>query len=79
MNSKVESRESIKIFVHSLHQVIITSLLEDKQKFKHGGRWSKCIVLPTDLRSKKKERIKKEKNDDEKLLGPVCFIKLQIL
>jgi len=26
-----------------------------------GGRWSKCILLPTDLKSKKKERIKKEK------------------
>ena len=25
-----------KGFVHSLHQVIITSLLEDKKKFKHG-------------------------------------------
>ena len=60
-------------------------MLEDKQKFKHGGRWSKCIVLPTVLRSKKKERKKEEErkekkmNDDEKLLGPVCFIKLQIL
>jgi len=31
--------------------------------FKHGeGRWSKCIVLPTVLRSKKKER-KKEKKE----------------
>ena len=64
--------------------MIITSLLEDKQTFKHGGR-SKCIVLPTVLRSKKKERKKKRKrekkkmNDDEKLLDPVCFIKLQIL
>jgi len=49
--------------VHSLHQVIITSLLEDKQKFKHGGRWSKCIVLPVVLRSKKnkKEREKEKK------------------
>ena len=60
-------------------------MLEDKQTFKHGGRWSKCIVLPMVLRSKKKERKKKRKrekkkmNDDEKLLGPVCFIKLQIL
>jgi len=38
-------------------------------------------VLPTVLRSKKKERkIKKKRiNDDEKLLGPVCFIKLQVL
>ena len=60
-------------------------MLEDKQTFKHGGRWSKCIVLPTVLRSKKKERKKrgrekrKKMNDDEKLLGPVCFIKLQIL
>ena len=45
-----------KGFVHSLHQVIITSLLEDKQTFKHGRRWSKCIVLPTVLRSKKKKK-----------------------
>src|SRR6185369_9263791 len=62
LNSKVESRELIKVFVHSLHQAIITSLLEDKQTFKNGGgRWSKCIVLPMVLRSKKKERIKKRK------------------
>ena len=62
-------------------------MLEDKQTFKHGGRWSKCVVLPTVLRSKKKERKKKEEerkekkkiNNDEKLLGPVCFIKLQVL
>jgi len=41
-------------------------LLEDKQKFKHGGRWSKCIVLPVVLRSKKKEikkRGRKKKNE----------------
>ena len=50
-----------KGFVHSLHQVIITSLLEDNQMFKHGGRWSKCIVLPMVLRSKKKERKKRER------------------
>ena len=74
-----------KGFVHSLHQVIITSLLEDKQTFKHGGRWSKCIVLPMVLRSKKKERKKEEErkekkmNDDEKLLGSFSFIKLQVL
>ena len=55
-----------KSFVHSLHQVIITSLLEDKQTFKHGGRWSKCIVLPMVLRSKKKERKKKKKRKREK-------------
>jgi len=57
-------------------------LLEDKQTFKHGGRWSKCIVLPTVLRSKKKERKKREKekmNVDEKLLGFFSFIKLQVL
>ena len=58
-------------------------MLEDKQTFKHGGRWSKCIVLLTVLRSKKKEKKEREKrkkmNDHEKLLGPVCFIKLQIL
>ena len=41
-------------------------------------------MLPTVLRSKKKERKKerekrKKMNDDEKLLGPVCFIKLLIL
>ena len=59
-------------------------MLEDKQTFKHGGRWSKCIVLPTVLRSKKKERKKKEReekkmNDDEKLLGSFSFIKLQVL
>jgi len=58
-------------------------LLEDKQKFKHGGRWSKCIVLPVVLRSKKnKKKRKKEKNEinnDEKLLGSVCFIKLRVL
>ena len=70
--------------MHSLHQVIITSLLEDKQTFKHGGRWSKCIVLPTVLGSKKKERKKrrekrKKMNDDEKLLGSFSFIKLQVL
>ena len=55
--------------------------------FKHGGRWSKCIVLPMVLRSKKKERKKekkekkkkKKKNDDEKLLGSFSFIKLQVL
>src|SRR6185503_7376778 len=75
-------------FVHSLHQVIITSLLEDKQTFKHGGRWSKCIALPMVLRSKKKERKKRKKekkgrkkkmNDDEKLIGSFSFIKLQVL
>ena len=50
-----------------------------------GGRWSKCIVLPTVLRSKKKERKKRERekkkmmNDDEKLLGSFSFIKLQVL
>ena len=58
-------------------------MLEDKQKFKLGGRWSKCIVLPTVLRSKKKERKKrgerKKMNDDEKLLGSFSFIKLQVL
>ena len=58
-------------------------MLEDKQTFKHGGRWSKCIVLPTVLRSKKKERKERkkreEKNDDEKLLGSFSFIKLQVL
>ena len=58
-------------------------MLEDKQTFKLGGRWSKCIVLPTILRSKKKEKKRKKeekkKNDDEKLLGSVCFIKLQVL
>ena len=64
-------------------------MLEDKQTFKHGGRWSKCIVLPTVLRSKKERKKKKKKkkkkkerkkmNDYEKLLGPVCFIKLQVL
>ena len=65
-------------------------MLEDKQKFKHGGKWSKCIVLPMVLRSnkkekkrrrerkKKKEEERKKMNDDEKLLGPVCFIKLQV-
>ena len=39
-----------------------------------------CVV---NIFEEKKERkkIKKEKkmNDDEKLLGPVCFIKLQVL
>ena len=30
-------------------------------------------------KEKKKEKKEKKKNDDEKLLGPVCFIKLQIL
>ena len=57
-------------------------MLEDKQTFKHGGRWSKCIVLPTVLRSKKKKkrkREKKKKNDDEKLIGSFSFIKLQVL
>ena len=65
-------------------------MLEDKQKFKHGGRWSKCIVLPVVLRSKKKEIKKRERkkkkeeerkkmNDDEKLLGSFSFIKLRVL
>ena len=54
-----------KGLLHSLHQVIITSLLEDKQTFKHGGRWSQCIVLPMVLRSKKKER-KKRKREKKK-------------
>jgi len=61
-------------------------LLEDKQTFKHGGRWSKCIVLPTVLRKEKKRKKKEEKkkerkkmNDDEKLLGSFSFIKLQVL
>ena len=52
--------------------------------FKHGGRWSKYIVLPMVLRSKKKERKKgrekrKKMNDDEKLLGSFSFIKLLVL
>ena len=52
--------------------------------FKHGGRWSKYIVLPMVLRSKKKEikkrkERKKKMNDDEKLLSSFSFIKLQIL
>ena len=54
-------------------------MLEDKQTFKHGGSWSKCIVLPMVLRSKKKEKKEKKMNDDEKLLGSFSFIKLQIL
>ena len=82
MNSKVESRELIKVFVHSLHQVIITSLLETSKRSSMGGRWSKCIVLPTVLRSKKKKKgreKRKKMNDDEKLLGRFSFIKLQVL
>ena len=66
-------------------------MLEDKQTFKHGGRWSKCIVLPMVLRSRKKEKKwerekkkngrekRKKMNDDEKLLDSFSFIKLQIL
>ena len=58
-------------------------MFEDKQTFKHGGRWSKCIVLPMVLRSKKEEKKrkkeKKKMNDDEKLLGSFSFIKLQVL
>src|SRR6185312_5665900 len=55
-------------FVHSLHQIIITSLLEDKQTFKHGGRWSKCIVLPTVLRRKKLEKKRKKIEKKNKMM-----------
>ena len=79
MNSKVESRELIKVLC--THSIKLSSLhcLRTSKRSSMGGRWSKCIVLPTVLRSKKKERKKrgrekrKKMNDDEKLLGPVCF------
>ena len=84
MNSKVESRELIKVLC--THSIKLSSLhcLRTSKRSSMGGRWSKCIVLPMVLRSKKKERKKrrekrKKMNDDEKLLGSFRFIKLQVL
>ena len=90
MNSKVMSRELIKVLC--THSIKLSSLhcLRTSKSSSIGGRWSKCIVLPVVLRSKKKEIKKRERkkkkeeerkkmNDDEKLLGSFSFIKLQVL
>ena len=82
LNSKVESRELIKVLC--THSIKLSSLhcLRTSKRSSMGGRWSKCIVLSTVLRSKMKERKKREKNEinnDEKLLGSFSFIKLQVL
>ena len=73
--------------MHSLQQVIITSLLEDKQTFKHGGEveYVHCVANGfEEQKERKKKKRKREKkknkmNDDEKLLGSFSFIKLQVL
>ena len=86
MNSKVGSRELIQVLC--THSIKLSSLhcLRTSKRSSMGGRWSKYIVLPMVLRSKKKERKekrgrekRKKMNDDEKLLGSFSFIKLQIL
>ena len=40
-----------------------------------------CVANGSEEQKERKEKKKKEnkKNDDEKLLGSVCFIKLQVL
>ena len=38
-----------------------------------------CVANGSKEQKERKEKKGKEKNDDEKLLGSVCFIKLQVL
>ena len=61
LNSKVESRELIRVLC--THSIKLSSLhcLRTSKCSSMGGRWSKCIVLPTVLRSKKKEKKRKKK------------------
>ena len=75
------SRELIEVLC--THSIKLSSLhcLRTSKRSSMGGRWSKCIVLPMVLRSKKKGKKRgrekrKKMNDDEKLLGSFSFIKL---
>ena len=76
LNSKVMSRELIEVLC--THSIKLSSLhcLRTSNRSSMGWRWSKCIVLPMVMRSKKKERKERKKdkkkgerkkmNDDEK-------------
>ena len=60
MNSKVESGELIKVLCTNSIKLSSLHYLRTSKRSSMGGRWSKCIMLPTFLRSKKKEKKRKK-------------------
>ena len=82
LNSKVESRELIQVLcTHSIRLSSLHCLRTSKRSSMGGGGVSaSCCQWFWGAKIKKEKKgEKKEKNDDEKLLGSVCFVKLQVL